>query len=190
MTSGVGLAGFSTRVRYLRVLNPILFDFIVPAVTTGPTFAFKRATMVSRGEANTNCLLSDFPAFFPTPRASSGCPAVAHSGCPGYSGTIRQALKAWCRIGTPNTDEPLYIFDLRDRVLASSPVMLSLLPGPVPLVKATVLASRSSIFHTIVPDNSTFNASLYASQTSNPSWALIPVPLGPESCSYGPGHRL
>ena len=89
MTSGVGLAGFSTRVRYLRVLNSIPFDFIVPAVTTGPTFAFRRATMVPRGEATANCLLSEFPAiFFTAPRASSGCPAVAHSGCPGYSGTI------------------------------------------------------------------------------------------------------
>ena len=44
VTSGVGLAGFSTRIgRYLRVLNPILFDFIVPAVTTGPTSVFRRA---------------------------------------------------------------------------------------------------------------------------------------------------
>ena len=50
MTSGVRLAGFSTLVRYLRVLNPILFDFIVPAVTTGPTFAFKRSAAATAVE--------------------------------------------------------------------------------------------------------------------------------------------
>ena len=44
VTSGVGLARFSPRIgRYLRVFNPILFDFIVPAMTTGPTSAFRRA---------------------------------------------------------------------------------------------------------------------------------------------------
>ena len=72
MTSGVGLAGFSTQVRYLRVLNPILFDFTVPAVTTGPTSAFMRAAMALKGEANTNCRLSDFPAFSSVPQGAFG----------------------------------------------------------------------------------------------------------------------
>ena len=100
VTSGDGLAGFSTRIgRYLRVLNPILFDFIVSAVAAGPTSAFRRVMMVSKGETTVNCHLSDFPAVFPSPRASSGCPAVTHSGCPGYSGTDEYALTNLISVG-------------------------------------------------------------------------------------------
>ena len=55
----------------------------------------------------------------------------------------------------PNTDEHPYVVDqdpgdLRD-------------PGPVPVVESYRTGIRSSIFHTIVPDNSTLNASLHAS---------------------------
>ena len=71
--------------------------------------AFMRVVIASKGEATTNC---HFPAVFPSPRASLGCPAVAHSGCPGYSGTIIYPSSPESLVSNrdpPNTDELLIL---------------------------------------------------------------------------------
>ena len=97
VTSGVGLAGFSTRVRYLRVLNPILFDYIVPAVTTGPTSAFRRA---ADGHEWAKPLLTAiwviFQLSFRPPGRLWDVRRSPIATVPAIQGpSTRQALKAW-----------------------------------------------------------------------------------------------
>ena len=74
MTSGVGLDGFFAKKSqvYLGIqLNTL--SFIVPAVTTGLTSAFMRAMLALKGEAKSNCLLSEFSSpFSSVPQGVSG----------------------------------------------------------------------------------------------------------------------
>ena len=175
VTSGVGLAGFSTRVRYLRVSNSIPFEFY-SAGRDHEANVCLRGWRWSRGAKP---LLTEpfwviFQPFFWPPgrfRDVRRSPIVA---APASGPSTRQSSPespAPSR-DPPNTDEHLYVVDLRD-------------PGLVPVVKLSYW-SRSSISHTIVPDNSTFNASLYASNLK-PLVGTFPVPLGPESLRpWGP----
>ena len=65
-------------------------DFIVLTVATRLTPTFRRATIVSRAEANTNRQFFEwFFSVLPVPRASLGCPVATYSDRPGYSGRAR-----------------------------------------------------------------------------------------------------